>query len=231
MLFALSFIMCSVMTVFAQTVTVYVDHNRTGPNADLRPGEYRLDQGAVPRVPNDSISSLAVPFGMSMTAWVDVEDGRGAGDSQIYEPGIYPFVGDDANDKFSFLQVWDFASTYFSTDDSSVPSGFDVSFKDGNLHVGFNVTPGAEYHKVYTYDVPPSCTPEWWESTKNGASGSTARFDEPTRKLTIDLMVQVRAVASNRNWVGVRYRCKNPNSRSQPRLTEGVSLRRTRTYR
>jgi hypothetical protein len=168
---------------------------------------------------------------MSMTAWFDVENGRGAGAKEVYEPGNYPFVGEEANDRFSFLQVWDFTSTYFSTDDSSVPSSLDAWYRDGNLHVEFNVTPGDEYHKVYTYGVPSSCTPEWWESTRVGASRWTASFNEATRKLTIDLVVQVRALASNRNWVGVRVRCRNPNSLLQPRLTEESPLERTRTYR
>jgi hypothetical protein len=81
--------------VFCQpTVSVYVDRDFQGAHADLKPGKYDLYRGQVPGVPNDSISSLMVPFGLSMRAFDDVgDDGNGAGDSETYEPGRVGFVG------------------------------------------------------------------------------------------------------------------------------------------
>jgi hypothetical protein len=105
-----------------------------------------------------------------------------------------------------------------------------VGIKDGNLDIKFDITPGEAVHKLYTFDVPRGCSPDWWESTHDNSAGHDQHFDSEKMKFTVDLWVSVRAVAGPRNWVGLRFRCHDDNVRDQPRMTD-ADLAKLRTRR
>lgn len=194
-------------------VTVYRDINYAGPSQAFSPGVYRGNPGVLDQVVgNDAISSVKVPFGMSVDAFDNVGDHfDGSGDHYYFTPGFYPDLrnladGQDINDKISLLIVHDYTATYFSTDDPAVPAPVSIDLDNGtlNVHVSFG---GGQYHKTYDYDVPAGCTPVWHEATKDGVAGWTANFNAQTHKFHIDLWVAMRSPFSNSNWVGVDFSC------------------------
>jgi len=203
-------------------VTVCRDISYGSVCQSFGPGVYRGNPGvldeSVGGVGNDAISSVKVPFGMSVDAFDNVGDHfDGSGDHYYFTPGMYPDLRDlpvdmngnnpDMNDKISLLIVHDFAATYFSTNDPTVPSDFSISIDNGgtlNIHLSFG---GGQHHKTFDYDVPAGCTPVWHESTKDGVAGDSAKYTAQTHKFHIDLWVAIRGPFSNDNWAGIAFSC------------------------
>lgn len=84
-----------------QLVKVYQHANFGGRSQRFSPGVYRADRGDLNIVGNDTVSSLQVPAGL-VARVCEHED---AGLCREYGPGDHDYVGDDLNDKISYIVV------------------------------------------------------------------------------------------------------------------------------
>ncbi len=84
-----------------QQVTAYRDSNFAGTSQSFSIGTYLAYKGQLSTVGNDQISSLRVPTGLKARV-CENEDG---GLCRDYGPGEYSSVGNDLNDKISFIDV------------------------------------------------------------------------------------------------------------------------------
>ena len=85
-----------------QNVTLYQNGDFTGTSQSFSVGYYAANQGQLDSIGNDQISSLRVPRGFR--AYV-CENENEQGICRIYEPGDYSLVGNDLNDKISYIEV------------------------------------------------------------------------------------------------------------------------------
>ncbi|MEH2048680.1 PQQ-dependent sugar dehydrogenase [Nostoc sp.] len=90
-------------TPSSQQVTVYRDRNFAGISQSFptTPGVYKANQGGLNVVGNDAISSLRVPAGIV----VRVCQNETGGVCREYSAGDYNYVGDDLDNRISFIQV------------------------------------------------------------------------------------------------------------------------------
>lgn len=159
----------------SQAIIAYENADFGGASQSFAPGVYRADRGQLDGVGNDKISSIKIPFGMSVDVYEDVgDDGRGDGDHAYFDSGNHNYVGEDNNDKISVLAVRDFSATHFSTDDPRVPANTSVSIDGSGLHITIGSSDD-RYYKRYEYGIPDSCVAQWWEATKAGNAGWEAR--------------------------------------------------------
>lgn len=84
-----------------QQITVYKDAQFTGNSQSIPVGIHRADQGKLSTVGNDAISSLKVPQGLVAR----VCESEGGGLCREYGAGEYSYVGNDLNDKISYVEV------------------------------------------------------------------------------------------------------------------------------
>lgn len=82
-------------------VTVYGDINYGGSAVSLEVGEYNLSDMIAMGIPNDSISSLKVPFGYKVTAY---QDANFAGEAKVYTSNT-SWVGNQYNDWVSSIKI------------------------------------------------------------------------------------------------------------------------------
>ena len=81
---------------------LFVDRDYGGASATLTEGSYNIQKLAAPdSVGNDTVSSLLVAVGYSVTVYTDADFG---GASTTFTADT-PYVGDDFNDKISSVQV------------------------------------------------------------------------------------------------------------------------------
>jgi hypothetical protein len=81
--------------------TFYEHGDFAGKSQSFGVGTYRADKGQLDGVGNDNISSLRVPQGFK----VRVCENEGGGLCRDYASGDYAYVGNDLNDKISFIEV------------------------------------------------------------------------------------------------------------------------------
>jgi len=87
-------------------VQVYKDTNFSGVSQSLPIGVYRVIQGNLSIVGNDTISSLRVPTNLKVRVCQnDITPTNNAGLCRDYGPGDYSYVGDDLNDQISYIDV------------------------------------------------------------------------------------------------------------------------------
>ena len=81
---------------------LFVDQNYSGASATLTEGSYNIQKLAAPNsVGNNTVSSLLVASGYSVTVYTDADFG---GASKTFTTDT-PYVGDDFNDQISSVQV------------------------------------------------------------------------------------------------------------------------------
>ena len=81
---------------------LFVDQNYSGASATLAAGSYNVQRLAAPdSVGNDTVSSLQVAPGYTVTVYTDADFG---GASKTFTADA-PYVGDDFNDKTSSVTV------------------------------------------------------------------------------------------------------------------------------
>lgn len=81
-------------------VIVYENSNFSGKSQSISSGEYKAELGQL-SVGNDSISSLQVPEGLKAR----VCEHENEGICREYGPGKYSYVGNDLNDRISYVEV------------------------------------------------------------------------------------------------------------------------------
>ena len=184
-------------------VRVFTDTGFGGQFADVAPGEYKADNGTHP-IPNDTLSSLQVPFGLCVDLW-EHETG---GIKRNYQSGDHHYVGDDFNDRCSYIQVFPWTDIYLSTDDPSVPAWISSeTITSHNKGAGDSYVISATinngwYSKTTTYNVPAGRSINVWEATRSGDANWSHTFDGSV--LTVTVSVHVRGAFAARNWIGVR---------------------------
>jgi hypothetical protein len=83
-------------------VTAASERNLTGNTQSFPIGTYKANQGGLNIVGNDKISSLRVPVGLIARVCTNAD---GTGVCREFTAGTYVYVGDDLNDKISFIEV------------------------------------------------------------------------------------------------------------------------------
>ena len=93
----------------SKTAVTFYEHGDFGGNSQtFSAGTYRADNGQLNTVGNDNISSFNVPQGFK----VRVCENESGGLCREYGPGEYSYVGDDLNDKISFIEVTQHVTVY-----------------------------------------------------------------------------------------------------------------------
>ena len=82
-------------------VTFYEHSNYAGKSQSFGIGTYRADKGQLNGVGNDKISSMRVPQGLK----VRVCENEGGGLCKDFASGDYNYIGNDLNDKISYIEV------------------------------------------------------------------------------------------------------------------------------
>jgi hypothetical protein len=128
-----------------QNVTVYENRRFTGRSQSFSAGYYAANKGQLNGVGNNKISSLRVPKGFRVYA---CENENEQGICRTYESGDYTFVGNDLNDKISYIKV---ESIGGSTEGGSGSSGSGSQPQNVTLYQNGNFTGSSQSFSVGYY--------------------------------------------------------------------------------